>query len=378
MERVRLGMVGGGTGAFIGAVHRMAARLDGEADLVCGAFSSTAERSASSGRELGIDPNRTYGDWRAMLAGEAALPPDRRAEIVCIVTPNDSHFEIARASVERGFHVICDKPMVVSVEQAGELEALVRGRGVVFGVTYNYTGYPLVRAARRMIASGELGQIRKVFVEYHQGWLATPLESGGQKQASWRVDPARAGAGGALGDIGSHAENLVSFVTGLRIESLCADLTAFVPGRKLDDDASVLLRFAGGARGTLTCSQVCVGEENNLSLRVYGTRGSLAWRQESPNELMVTDDQGVRRVVTRGSGGAGPHAAAATRLPGGHPEGFIEAFANVYRGVFAAVRGTRGREDVPFPDVGDGARGVRFIAACVESARRGSAWVEFA
>lgn len=377
---IRYGMVGGGAGAFIGGVHRMAIALDGTGRLVCGALSSDPDRARASGRELGLDDDRAYPSWRAMLDGELARPADERAELVVIVTPNDSHCEIARAFVDAGFHVVVDKPMTVTTQQAEALVAAVERANVVFAVSYNYCGYPLVRAAREMVASGELGAIRKVFVEYHQGWLASDLASehgaGGHKQAVWRADPARAGVGGAIGDIGTHAEHLVRFVTGLTIESVCADLTSFVPGRVLDDDASVLMRFVGGARGVLTASQVCVGEENGLTIRVHGETGSLWWQQEDPNRLEVVRG-GTREIITRGSGAAGVSAAAATRLPAGHPEGFIEAFANIYRDVARAIRARKENREIEalYPGVRDGAAGVRFIERVVESAGAGGRWV---
>jgi predicted dehydrogenase len=381
-------MVGGGQGAFIGAVHRMAATMDFQAELVAGAFSSTPERAQASGRELGIADSRNYGTWQQMVDGESALPPEQRIEVVSIVTPNASHYAIAKAFIGAGINVVCDKPMVTSSEQAEDLVRLVKASGVVFGVTYNYTGYPMVRRAAELVREGKIGRIRKILVEYHQGWLSSKLEDaaavgpgvGGQKQAAWRTDPAQAGVGGAIGDIGSHCENLVSVVTGLRIRSLCADISTFVPGRRLDDDGAVLLRFDGGARGTLSVSQVCIGEENNLTLRVFGSEGALFWRQENPNELFFTPGGGARRTINRGGAESGALAGEATRLPPGHPEGFIEAFANVYRGVFEAIRAKRegrarkglGRD---FPSVQDGARGVRFVEKVVESSQKGG-WVE--
>ncbi len=376
---LRYAMVGGGQGAFIGAVHRMAASLDGEATLVAGALSSSPERAIASGRELGLDPERTYESWEQMLEQERARDESERIDFVSIVTPNHVHYPIARACAEAGFHVVCDKPMVLTVEQARDLVETVERTGVVFCVTYNYTGYPMVKRARDLVRSGALGEIRKVFVEYHQGWLATRLEETGQKQAAWRTNPDLAGAG-AVGDIGSHAENLVSTVTGLTIESLCADVSTMVEGRRIDDDASVLLRFAGGARGVLTCSQICIGEENALALRVHGDKGSLSWRQEEPNELIVKWLDGRQERMTRATGQAGPEEQVCTRLPAGHPEGFIEAFANVYRSVFDAIRSRNDPTYEPlgiageYPTVHDGARGVRFIDAVLRS--KGT-WVEF-
>ncbi len=376
---IRIGMIGGGMGAFIGAVHRTAAVMDGEAVVVAGALSSTPERAMASGRMLGLAEDRIHRNWEAMLADEQSRPAGDRIDLVSIVTPNHAHFAPAKAFVAAGFHVMLDKPMVHSSEEAADLAVAVAEAGVFLGVSYNYSGYPMVRQMRAMVHAGEIGPIRAIFVEYHQGWLAGPLESEGQKQASWRTDPARAGIAGAVGDIGSHAEHLAAFVTGLQLESVCADVHTFVPGRRLDDHASVLMRYAGGARGVLTCSQVCIGRENSLSIRVHGERGSLEWRQEHPNHLQVADAAGGWRLVTRGGPGAGPEAAAVTRLPGGHPEGFHDAFANLYRGAFAAIRAHRAGEAIPasaalVPDVTDGARGVRFIEAVIASGRAGGQW----
>ncbi len=376
-QSIRLGMVGGGRDAFIGAVHRMAARLDGRFELIAGALSSTPEKSLASGRDLGLADDRNYPSWRAMVEGESRLPADRRIQGVSIVTPNDTHFEIARAFADAGFNVILDKPMVHSTEQARELARVVRSRGVVFCVTYNYTGYPMVRQAREMVRAGELGTIRKVIVEYNQGWLASALETTGQKQAGWRTDPARSGLGGAVGDIGTHAENLLSTITGLTIESLCADLTTFIPGRRLDDDASVLLRLKGGAKGILTASQVCIGCENDLRIRLWGDRGGLEWRQEEPNSLIHSPATGPQRILRRGNDYLTPAAKSGTRLPSGHPEAFIEAFANIYSGVADAItaRASGTSATTPaFPGVIEGARGVAFIEAVVESSGSGGVW----
>lgn len=378
-QPLTFGMIGGGQGAFIGAVHRTAAIMDGQARFVAGALSGTPEKALASGRDLGLADDRNYPTWQAMLEGELKRPQADRIDFVSIVTPNHAHFEPARAFAAAGFHVVLDKPMVMNSAQAADLVRAVESSGVVFAVTYNYTGYPMVRRAAELVRSGAIGAVRKVFVEYHQGWLSTHLEATGQKQADWRTDPARAGAG-AVGDIGSHAENLVSTVTGLRLAELCADVTTFVPGRRIDDDAAVLMRFEGGAKGVLTCSQVCVGEENNLSLRVYGTEGAISWRQENPNELWHTPASGPKRIITRGGPESGEAAARATRIPPGHPEGFFEAFANIYRGVIEAIRAKRdGRAPAglaaEFPGVREGARGVRFIEKVLESGRAGGAWV---
>lgn len=378
-QPLKFGMIGGGKGAFIGAAHRIAAQMDGLAVFAAGALASTPEKAIASGRELGLPDDRNYRTWEEMLAGELKRPAGERIDFVSIVTPNHAHFEPADAFARAGFHVVLDKPMTLNGTEARRLVETVEASGVVFAVTYNYTGYPMVKRAAELVRGGMIGAVRKVFVEYHQGWLATRLESTGQKQAGWRTDPSRAGAG-AVGDIGSHAENLVSTITGLEVESLCADVSTFVEGRRIDDDASVLLRFRGGARGVLTCSQVCVGRENDLSIRVHGETGTIEWRQENPNVLLFTPAGSGTRVITRGGPEAGEVAAAATRLPGGHPEGFYEAFANIYRGVAGAIHARRaGRQPeglaAEFPTVHDGARGVRFIEKVLESGRGGGVWV---
>lgn len=378
---LRYGMVGGGRDAFIGAVHRMAAALDGQAAFVAGALSSTPEKSIASGRDLGLADDRNYESWQQMLERESARPESERIDFVSIVTPNDTHFPVAKAFVDAGFHVVLDKPMVLSSEQAQALAEAVERAGVVFAVTYNYTGYPMVKQAASLVRSGAIGAVRKVFVEYHQGWLSDKLEDSGQKQAAWRTDPKRSGIAGCVGDIGTHAENLVATVTGLEIESLCADVSTFVEGRSLDDDAAVLLRLTGGGKGVLTCSQVCFGEENNLTLRVFGTQGAIAWRQEEPNFLIHTGADGVKRIITRGGPESGA-SAHANRLPAGHGEAFVVAFANVYLGVVEAIRARRAGAaatglGAELPTVHDGARGVRFIERVIESGRQGGAWVEF-
>lgn len=380
MTPIRYGMVGGGRGAFIGAVHRKACALDGEAVLVAGALSSDPDRARASAADLGLDPSRGYGTWQEMLERESSLPEDERIELVSIVTPNDAHFEPALAFVEAGFAVVCDKPLVHTSEQAERLASAVRERGSVFAVTYNYTGYPLVREARDLVRRGALGEIRKVVVGYTQGWLSTLLEATGQKQADWRTDPSRSGVAGAMGDIGSHAENLLATITGLHVTHVCADLTTFVEGRKLDDDASVLLRLDGGARGVLTASQIAIGYENHLEIGVFGTAGSLSWRQEEPNELVLRKPDEPVRILTRGNAYLGEAAQKATRIPSGHPEAFIEAFANVYLGAFEAVRAraantTPGPLEADFPTVEDGARGVRVIERVVESSASDEKWL---
>jgi predicted dehydrogenase len=375
-QPLKMGMVGGGQDAFIGAVHRAAAALDGQIEFVAGALSGSPEKSVASAKALGLDDDRCYPTWQAMLEGEQARPAGDRIDFVSIVTPNHLHHPVASAFVDAGFHVVCDKPMTLTPDEAADLRARVEAGGSVFCVTYNYSGYPMVKQARHLVRSGAIGEVRKVIVEYNQGWLATELESTGQKQADWRTDPDRAGAGGAIGDIGSHAEQLVSSVTGLKIESLLAELTSFIEGRRLDDDANVLLRFEGGARGILTASQVCVGGLNDLRLRVWGSTGGLTWHQEDPNTLTVTTLDGPDTIYHRGGPGLCDEAVAASRLPAGHPEAFIEAFANVYLGAVQAMRS--GRDDgeaFGYPDVAEGHRGMRFINAVVDSSSAGGVWV---
>ncbi|AMM24414.1 Gfo/Idh/MocA family protein [Variovorax sp. PAMC 28711] len=378
-RKLRYAMVGGGRDAFIGAVHRKAMALDGQIELVAGALSSSPDKARASGRDVFLADDRNHGDWQSLLADELRRSPEERIDFVSIVTPNHVHFPVAKAFVEAGFHVVCDKPLVHTRAEADALVAAVHKQGTVFGVTYNYTGYPMVRQAREMVRSGQLGTLRKVVVEYNQGWLATHLEAEGNKQAGWRTDPARSGAAGAIGDIGSHAENLLATVTGLEIEALCADLGALVPGRALDDDGSLLLRFAGGARGVLVASQIHTGVENDLRLRISGTLGTLDWRQEAPSELIHYPHDGPKQILTRGSPWLCESARRASRLPSGHPEGFIEAFANVYAGVAADIRARlAGHVAEPiaadYPRVEDGARGVRFIERTVASDASESKW----
>ena len=379
---LKMGMVGGGPGAFIGDVHRRAALLDGGVELVAGAFSVDPERSREKGRELLLDPRRVYGALDEMIARERGLPAGERVDFVSIVTPNHLHFPMASALLEAGVHVVCDKPMTFDADEARRLRALVAESGCVFALTHNYTGYPMVKLARDLVRSGEMGRVRKVVAEYPQGWLATPLERTGMKQADWRTDPARSGAAGCMGDIGTHAANLAEYITGLRITHVAADLTTFVDGRRLDDDGNVLLRFEEGARGVLFASQVSVGEENGLAIRVYGERRGLRWRQETPNTLRVTALDGPEQTWSRGNGyvaEASPAAGRATRLPAGHPEAFFEAFANVYRNACDTMRARlQGVEPDPlaldYPNVDDGLRGMLFIEAVVASARSAEKW----
>ncbi|SEA32391.1 Gfo/Idh/MocA family protein [Rubrimonas cliftonensis] len=378
--RIRLGMVGGGRDAFIGAVHRIAARLDDRFALVAGCFSADPAKSRASGAELGLDPSRVYDDFEAMARREARLKDG--VEAVAIVTPNHMHLAPARAFLRRGVHVICDKPLTATLAEARRLVALAEKSHALFVLTHNYTGYPMVRQARAMVAAGALGPLRVVQAEYAQDWLTEPLEATGQKQAAWRTDPARAGLGGATGDIGTHAANLACFVTGQAIESLSAELHSFVPGRALDDNAHAMLRFSGGAKGMLWCSQVAPGCENGLRLRVYGEKGGLEWAQENPNLLRFAPFGEPPRLITRGGHGAGPEAARLTRIPPGHPEGYLEGFANLYaeaaRAIAARRDGRAPEPDVLFPDVRDGLAGVAFVDACVRSSRRGGVWVGLA
>ena len=382
--KIRMGMVGGGIGAFIGGVHRMAANLDGHIDLVAGAFSSSPEKSRQSGEALGLglDPSRVYGSFEEMIRREKRLRPDRRIQIVSIVTPNHMHFAPAKMALENGFHVICDKPLAFNMKEALALEKVVAKTGNIFALTHNYTGYPMVKQARMMLRNGELGSIRKVVVEYPQGWLSTAVEASGSKQAAWRTDPTKSGIAGAMGDIGTHAENLAEYVTGLKISEMCADISTIVPGRQLDDDGNVLLRFDNGARGILHASQISAGEENNLNIRVYGEKGGLEWRQMEPNSLVVKWLDKPTQLYRTGVGPLYPESLAHTRIPAGHPEGYLEAFANIYRNFSICVKARlEGREPDPiytdFPTVQDGVRGMKFIEKVIASGRSKSKWVAF-
>lgn len=376
--RIRLGMVGGGRGAFIGAVHRIAARLDDQYELVAGAFSSDPERSAASAADLGVD--RAYGSFAEMAQREARRKDG--IEAVAIVTPNHMHAPAAMEFLKRGIHAICDKPLTATLPEAKKLVKAAGASGVIFALTHNYTGYPMVRQAREMVAAGELGKIRLVNVEYIQDWLAEPIEATGQKQADWRTDPARSGAGGSTGDIGTHAFNLANYITGLSLDSLAADLQSFVPGRRVDDNAHVLMRYEGGARGVLWCSQVASGQENGLRIRVYGEKAGLEWHQENPNYLYVTPLGQPPYRISRGGAGAGEAAARMTRIPPGHPEGYLEGFANIYaeaaRAIIARREGRALDPMVNFPGLKEGLEGVAFVDACVRSSKRNAAWVKLA
>ena len=380
-QKLKMGMVGGGRDAFIGGVHRMAARLDGRIELVAGAFSSDAAKSRASGEDLGLDASRVYPDYETMAAAEAKLPESERIDFVSIVTPNHVHFPPAKTFLEAGFHVVCDKPMTYDLAEAKALRDLVKSTGKVFALTHNYTGYPMVKEARELIRNGDLGKILKVVAEYPQGWLIQPIDAEGQKQAAWRTDPSKTGASSCIGDIGTHAENLGRYITGLEIDELCADFTTFVPGRRLEDDGNLLVRYQGGARGVLYASQVSVGEENDLSVRVYGTKASLEWHQEHPNELTVKYPDAPRKIYRRGNSYVSDIAKRFTRLPFGHPEAFIEAFANIYleaaRAIEAVKEGKSIPADVDYPTVEDGVLGMAFIATAVTSAKNGSTWTKF-
>jgi predicted dehydrogenase len=373
-------MIGGGRGAFIGAVHRIAAIMDGQAELVAGAFSSDAKRSRDSGKDFHLDPSRVYGSYEEMAKVEAAKPADERLDFIVIVTPNHQHFPPAKLFLQSGFNVVCDKPVTFDVKEARALKKIVEKSGKIFALTHNYTGNVMVKQARELVNKGKLGEIRKVVVEYPQGWLSTHLEATGAKQAEWRTDPKRSGAAGCIGDIGTHAENLARYITGLHIDELCADLTAFVPGRKLDDDGNVLLRFKGGAKGVLHSSQISVGDENNLNIRVYGTKASIEWHQEHPNELTVKYPDKPREVWRRGNDYV-KVPGHFTRIPFGHPEGYLEAFGNIYQEIFRAVRaevaGKKLPKNLDYPTITDGIEGMLFIDTVVKSAAKGARWTKF-
>lgn len=388
-RKIRMGMIGGSLEGFIGAVHRRGAALDGEIELVCGAFSSNPEKSKQTGEALYLSPDRVYGNYQEMILKEKTLPLGERMDFVSIVTPNHVHFEAAKFAIENGFHVVMDKPLTLTLEEAKTLKPIIENSGLLFALTHNYTAYPMVKEARAMIKAGKIGEIRKVIVEYPQGWLYELLEATGQKQAAWRTDPARCGAAGGVGDIGTHAENLAEYITGLKITELCADLSIFVEGRQLDDDANILLRFDNGAKGVLHNSQICHGEENDLNIRIYGSKGGLKWRQMEPNTLEWTNQDEGSRIIRTGVGSLSPQAQAHTRQPAGHPEGYIETFASIYRNFALALRSKYGLgaghvavgglgqdhttdagynpEIHDFPGVEDGLRGMAFIQTVVNS-----------
>ncbi len=379
-RKIRMGMVGGSLDAFIGGVHRRAAIMDGEIELVCGAFSSDPAKSKETGKALYLPENRVYNNFEEMILQEKQLPEGERMDFVAIVTPNHVHAAPTRLALENGFHVVCDKPIALNTREAEEILELAEKTGLVFCLTHNYTGYPMVKEARHMIASGAIGKVRKVIVEYPQGWLATLVEVTGNKQAAWRTDPKRSGAAGGLGDIGTHAENLAEYITGLKITQICADLTIFVEGRLLDDDANILLRFDNGAKGILQNSQIANGEENDLNIRVYGETGGLQWKQMEPNTLIHKTNQGTRMIRT-GVGNLSKAAQVHTRIPAGHPEGYFEAFANLYRNFAIHVRAYwEGKQADPvydFPGPQDGLRGMKFIDAVIASNQTDTKWTDF-
>jgi len=373
-EKIRLGIVGGGIGAFVGSIHRIAARLDDRYELLAGALSSEPRRAADSAAELGIDPRRAYASFEVMAKKEGKLK--HGIEAVAIVTPNHLHCAVAKAFLEAGIHVICDKPLSSSLEDAEQIEKIVEGSGLIFAITYNYSGYPMVRHAREMVAAGKLGNIRVIQVEYAQDWLATNIEAEGQKQAAWRTDPTRAGTGGSIADIGTHAFHLAEFISGLEAKSLLADLDTFVAGRSLDDNANILLHYSNGAKGMLWSSQVASGQENALRIRLFGDKGGLEWDQEDPNYLQYRPLRETRQILTRGGPAVGETAARATRIPAGHPEGFLEGFANLYRDIADMIEASRTGKSLTtlVPDVTDGVKGVKFVEKAVSSNAAGSIW----
>lgn len=374
-------MVGGGQGAFIGAVHRAAANLDGQIELVAGAFSSDPKRSQASGQDLYVAPERCYASYQEMATAEAALPAGQRIDFVSIVTPNHTHFDISKTFLEAGFNVICDKPATFNLAEAKKLRAIVKKTGKVFALTHNYTGYPMVKEARDMVAKGKLGKILKIVAEYPQGWLLSALEKEDQKQAAWRTDPKRAGASCCIGDIGTHAENLGRYITGLKITEMCADFTTFVPGRLLEDDGNILVHYDNGARGILYASQISAGEENNLNIRIYGETASLEWFQEHPNELIVKYNDKPRQILRRGNAYLSKAAQDASRIPAGHQEAFLEAFANIYlaaaKAIDCEVHGKKMPKQLDFPNIEDGVEGMAFIETAVKSSQSKTKWTKF-
>lgn len=381
-RKIKMGMVGGGKGAFIGEVHRMAARLDGYIDLVCGAFSSNPKKSKASGKTLFLPEHRVYQSYYAMFQEEAKLPEGERMDFVSIVTPNHLHFEPAKLALQSGFHVVCDKPVTFNLEEAKELKKIINRKKLLFALTHNYTGYPMVKEAKAMVAAGKLGKIRRCIVEYPQGWLATRLEASGQKQASWRTDPTKSGKAGAMGDIGTHAENLLEYISGLEITHVCADLNTFVKGRQLDDDGAILLKLQKDAKAILLATQIAAGEENNLRIRIYGEKGGLDWSQQNPNTLLYRTLKKPLQVLRTGVGQQAKITQAAIRIPAGHPEGFLEAFANLYKNFALSLSAhQQGKKIKPihldFPTIDDGIRGMRFIDKVVESAASNKKWLKF-
>ena len=378
-RKLRGGMVGGGIGSFFGPVHRMAATLDGQAEYVCGAFSADPQKSMKSGKALYLAPSRVYADYKEMAEKESTLSPDKRIDFVSIVTPNVYHFDAARTFLEAGFHVICDKPMTCNLVEAKELKAIVDKTGKVFALTHTYTGYPMVKQARDMACKGMLGKINKVIVEYPQGWLANFLEDGVTTETMWRTDPQKAGVSLCMGDIGIHAENLGRYITGLEIEKLCADLSHYIPGNLLDDDGNILVRYKGGPKGIIYASQISTGEENGLNIKVYGTKLSLFWNQESPNYLTVKNKEGCTTTYSKGNRMLCQAAQNAARLPPGHPEGIIEALANIYMEAYRAIRDGSAKNKkaaYDYPTVNDGVIGMAFVETVLASAASDYKWIE--
>ncbi|NOT73293.1 MAG: Gfo/Idh/MocA family oxidoreductase [Cyclobacteriaceae bacterium] len=380
-RKLRMGMIGGSLDAFIGGVHRKAANLDGQIELVCGAFSSSPEKSKATGEALYLNPHRVYGSFEEMIKKEKELPGDLRMDFVSIVTPNHMHFAPAKMALENGFHVIIDKPMAFDIAEAKSLKKIVDKTQLVFALTHTYTGYPMVKEARNLITTGEIGSVRKVYVEYPQGWLATFLENTGNKQAGWRTDPSKSGAGGAIGDIGTHAANLAEYITGSDITEICAALNIVVKGRRLDDDSAMLLKFDNGATGTLLATQVAAGDENNLNIRIYGEKGGIEWRQEEPNSLVVKWLDKPKEIYRAGGGYLSETAKKNIRTPSGHPEGYLEAFANIYMNFAKAVRDYKpGKKIDPnkydFPDVNDGVKGLAFVDTVIKSSKSAQKWTK--
>ncbi|HEX2847301.1 MAG TPA: Gfo/Idh/MocA family oxidoreductase [Chitinophagaceae bacterium] len=381
-RKLRMGMIGGGPGAFIGAVHRIAANMDGQIELVCGAFSSDPEKSKQAGELLNLPPQRVYGSYKEMIRAEKALPPDQRMDFVSIVTPNHVHFEPAKLALENGFHVVLDKPLTFDLKEGKQLQEIVKKSGLFFCLTHTYTGYPMVKEARQQVLSGKFGKIRKVYVEYPQGWLSTFLEGGNNKQASWRTDPSQSGIAGSMGDIGTHAFNLAEYISGLEVTKLCADINIVVEGRKLDDDGAVLLKFNNGASGVLMATQVAAGEENNVKIRVYGEMGGLEWKQEDNNSLIVRQPDKPIEIYRTGAAYTSTYSRYNTRVPPGHPEGYLEAFANLYRNFAFCVKAklageTPEPEWLDFPGVDDGVRGMNFVEKVIASGKSMEKWIDF-
>ncbi|WP_255479907.1 Gfo/Idh/MocA family protein [Mucilaginibacter sp. E4BP6] len=380
--KLKLGMIGGGQGAFIGAVHRIAARMDNEYELVCGAFSSDAEKAKASGLLLGLSPDRVYTSYQDLIEKEKQLPEDKRVQVISIVTPNHLHFAPAKLALENGFHVILDKPMTFSLAEAKELEEVVKTSGKRFCLTHTYTGYPMVKEARQLVKDGKLGKVRKVYVEYPQGWLSTFLEGEENKQATWRTDPTKSGIAGAMGDIGTHAFNLAEYISGLLVTKICADINTVVKGRKLDDDGAALLKFNNGASGVLIASQIAAGDENNIKIRVHGEKGGLEWQQDNANTLLLKWLDKPAEILRTGAGYLSSYATSNTRVPAGHPEGYLEAFANLYRNfalsIKADIEGKQAEKEwLDYPGIEDGIRGMAFVENVIASGKSDAKWTDF-